>query len=509
MTGIVKRDRYLNIIIHIAIIVFFLFFFIHQCPLVIFDTDDWIGLGNFRAPIPIWGGWNPSRVLPETLMPAAGWIAAHIVYPLCGDYVYSVTIISAVIITLLIAGMSICLQRLLVVRCRLAETSALACEIFFIILFFLIFRNRGTSACMFTAADLCCIYNYTIPGILNAIVVLILLRNEDITETFLSWNLIQKILFLLMIYFALFSHLFHSAITAIYAGIYLLLSIWFCKRNIKQILRKNSIMFLILAMWGTALVFEASGGRAGSLEGELDFVKALRQLAAMIRALSKPFILISVALFIVIVVHMWKKRFFNQTEFVSIFVNIICNEMFLVIFLLLLNTKTAYMSRIDASWGMWFYLITMMVVALAYVIREASAISQILPIMIPILVFAAVYPDGKFLMSTRENTDYQTCLQLDYYVINSIVEASEKEMAEIEIRIPDHSEDLRSLTYNENLGKVVADCLYTQGIIQNKPDVQTIVDKNMNDVFEKMVKIRRLTDGLEYENTSLTERSQH
>ena len=44
---------------------------------------------------------------------------------------------------------------------------------------------------------------------------------------------------------------------------------------------------------------------------------------------------------------------------------------------------------------------------------------------------------------------------------------------------------MRSLTYNENLGKAVASCLYTQGIIQNRPDVQTIVDKNMNDAFEK------------------------
>ena len=70
-------------------------------------------------------------------------MAARIVYPLCGDYVYSVTIISVIIITLLIAGMGICLQRLLVVRCRLTETLALACEIFFIILFFLFFEIVG------------------------------------------------------------------------------------------------------------------------------------------------------------------------------------------------------------------------------------------------------------------------------------------------------------------------------------------------------------------------------
>lgn len=419
-------------------------------------------------------------------MPAAGWLAAHIVYPICGDYVYSVTIVSAVIITLLIIVMCICLQKLLVVRCHLTISAASACEILFLTLFFLIFRNHGTSQCMFSAADLCCIYCYTMSGLLNAIVVLIFLQFDNITEAFLSWKHIQKLLFLILLYFALFSHLFHSALTAIYAGVYLLINLRRYKHNYKQYIGKNIICLLVLVMWGIALFFEANGGRADVIGADmtLDFALAIRQLIALICVLSKPFVIVLIILLAAIMFHMFTGRLRQQSEIVRIFAIIVCNESLLTIFLLLLNAKCAYMSRIDASWGMWFYLITMIVVAIAYLIKNIPFISRALPVMLLLFIFAAAYPDGKFLMSTREHTDYQTCVQLGQYVVDSIIEAEQSGAAEITIRIPDHSDDLRSLTYNEELGDKVANCLYVQGIITSKTNVRTVVDKNMNDIME-------------------------
>ena len=151
-------------------------FFIKACPLVAFDVDDWITMGNFRLPVPIWKGAE----------------AARVIYPVCGDYAYSVTVISAVILTFLIITMCVCLQKFLVIRFRLASNIAVALEIMFLVLFFLIFRNRGTSQCMFTAADLCCIYFYTISGILNAITVLIFMCSDDVTEMFLGQRFMRE-----------------------------------------------------------------------------------------------------------------------------------------------------------------------------------------------------------------------------------------------------------------------------------------------------------------------------
>ena len=80
-------------------------------------------------------GAEAARVMPEVLMPVADWIAARVIYPVCGDYAYSVTVISAVILTFLIITMCICLQKFLVIRFRLASNTAVALEIMFLVLF--------------------------------------------------------------------------------------------------------------------------------------------------------------------------------------------------------------------------------------------------------------------------------------------------------------------------------------------------------------------------------------
>lgn len=478
-----KRKKEVNIAVQAGIAVFLFFFFSKLCPLVAFDCDDWLCLGTYRLPIPIWKGWEPTRVMPETLMFVAGWIAAHMIYPLCGDYTFSVTIISACIITFLVVVMCICFQKLLIARIQMPFNIALVCEVLFLIAFFAIFRNRGTSQCMFSAADLCCIYFYTISGILNAIVVLLLLRFKDITENFLSWNFIWKISFCFLIYFALFSNLFHSAITAIYGGTSLLFNLYYCKNGFKGIIRKNIIYLFILAGWGIVLLFEATGGRAAVVGGVsgLNLVLSIQQFIAILSGLSKRFLVVVLLLAVGSIILMCKKKLVGQDEFVHIFATIICNVTLLTVFLLLLNSKTAYMSRIDATWGIWFYLIVATAMMIAYIAKSVLLVKRLLPVAIPICLIATAYPDGKFLMSTREHTDYVTCVQLNEYVINQIMKASREEKEEVEIRIPDHSDDLRSLTYNEILGSTIADCLYIQGIIANKPDVRTILDKEMSD----------------------------
>lgn len=55
-------------IINLLLFIFVLIYFTQISPLVPFDGDDWRYIGGIRPPFPLWGVWNPTRVLPETLM---------------------------------------------------------------------------------------------------------------------------------------------------------------------------------------------------------------------------------------------------------------------------------------------------------------------------------------------------------------------------------------------------------------------------------------------------------
>lgn len=97
-----KDQKWKIIIVNTVIFVLLVIFFSRIYPIVLYDKDDWIHIGQMRIPLPMWNGWNPSKVLPEVLMPMCGYIAAYFVYPLIGDYFYSITLTSAVILEILL-----------------------------------------------------------------------------------------------------------------------------------------------------------------------------------------------------------------------------------------------------------------------------------------------------------------------------------------------------------------------------------------------------------------------
>ena len=77
-----------------------IFYFFSYChPLLIFSSDDWNLVTITRYPIPLWGAWNPIKVLPEVLFPFTSFIGKYLIYPFCEDFVKSVTLASAFVLS--------------------------------------------------------------------------------------------------------------------------------------------------------------------------------------------------------------------------------------------------------------------------------------------------------------------------------------------------------------------------------------------------------------------------
>ena len=61
-----------DICVFLAIFISMFIFFTGAHPLIIYDGDDWANLSHMRHFIPMWHGFNPIKILPETLMPLVG-----------------------------------------------------------------------------------------------------------------------------------------------------------------------------------------------------------------------------------------------------------------------------------------------------------------------------------------------------------------------------------------------------------------------------------------------------
>lgn len=101
-----KKEKVISFIFLIMISLFFIIFYVVIHPIVLFDSDDWIYCNVSRDAIPLYRTWNPTRILPEVLMPLCTKMGAYLVWPFLKDasffrvltYVYAISVTAAVIL---------------------------------------------------------------------------------------------------------------------------------------------------------------------------------------------------------------------------------------------------------------------------------------------------------------------------------------------------------------------------------------------------------------------------
>lgn len=472
-----KNEKAKIVIVNLFLTIFLLLFFTDICPIVPYDKDDWIYLGQMRMPIPMWNGWNPTKILPEVLMPMCGYFGARLVYPIVGDYLLSITIAAAMILSAFIVALCVCVMRFMVKRMNLSVSLALIFEVVFLVFCFLIFRNRGTSRYMFYADNMNCIFNYTVSGIINAISVLTMMQYRDFQKAYNSYTTFQKGRFITLIYFSVFSNIFHSEMLAIYCGVTLLHGIIKCKKDngicLKEFIQCHSVYLVILITWIGTVIFEISGGRAAriSSEAELSFITSLRQLATLAQAMSKPFITIAIVSVSWMIYRIIKKDI--QTE---MYLLMVFNLLLVVIYLVVLCSGVNYMSRIEASWNIWFYAILITLISIANFVSKYSCIKPFLILLAFLWAMLAAYPDGRFLLSTVKNVDYYTCVRTGEYITDQIIDAECTGQEFVVVYVPHVDDESIEWIFGDDFGRVVMTTLYNHGIIHKQIEVETVND---------------------------------
>lgn len=91
----------------LAFISMFIFFTaVH--PLCIYDSDDWRYIAYVRVPFPSISEWNPTKILPETLLPLSAKLGMYLFYPFSHDFIGSLSLMFAIVLSLFI--MAYCLN---------------------------------------------------------------------------------------------------------------------------------------------------------------------------------------------------------------------------------------------------------------------------------------------------------------------------------------------------------------------------------------------------------------
>jgi hypothetical protein len=250
------------------VFIIILVFFTTAHPIVPYDGDDWGYLGSFRHPVPFVSAWNPSRVFPEVLEPLAGLFAAYIVNPVLGDYLTSISFTVALIMAGFTTFFYWSLYRLFLTLSGSKMVSILSGLIILCLYFSFFKTQKEGSQYMLHAINLNTYFCYTIPSLLNSILVC-LLMHYAICGTHISGEGLGKktfCVFALALYFAIFSMMFSVIIMAVYCFWKLLIAIIH-----KERLTKNYILIIILTAFFVCASIEFVGDRAESTKRMINY----------------------------------------------------------------------------------------------------------------------------------------------------------------------------------------------------------------------------------------------
>lgn len=456
-------------------------FFSQVHPIVLFDGDDWNVISDARVGLPKWHGWNPIKVLPETLFPICGYFAAYVVLPIVGDYLTAFTISAALIVSLFIAAYVVLFVTFAEKTLGLDKLSANLFGAMFLLLHFAVYLQHNTqdNLYLFHTTDADCYFNYVLPNLLNAALVLFVAR-VDVTKKFFDSMTPAALALFSAFYLAIFSNVLSSCVLAIFVFVELV-----SRAELKR-LRKtcaaNKSLIVFLIIWLISLLFEANGGRAKSMAHEESYFALIIDTAArLIQSLLFDNRGSALMLLVLITMpFMWRA---DKNLWRVLIKFVWCLPLWTAyIILVAARAESTYALRPDVQFGFFFFVFVIFFVALSFWIKKFPRAALILPIL-AFALFTWIFSGKRTLCpSTFNHVPESICVQVSQHLIDQIIAADRAGLNEVTITVP-KGDDVDNYPHPLYMGANISRTLHAHGIISRRIKVTIQPDATLNERF--------------------------
>lgn len=458
-------------------------FFSQVHPIVLFDGDDWNVISDARVGLPKWHGWNPIKILPETLFPICGYFAAYVVCPIIGDYLTAFTVTAALIVSLFIAAYVVLFVTFAEKILGLDKLSANLFGAMFLLLHFAIYLQHNTqdNLYLFHTTDADCYFNYVLPNLLNAALVLLVAR-VDVTKKFFDSATPNALALFFAFYLAIFSNVLSSCVLAIYVFVELMFRVERKKFNLRKFFTANRTLFMLLIFWLISLLFEANGGRAKSMAHEESYFALVIDTAAMtIHSLLFDNHGNALMIFSILTLpFMWRadKNLWLLTKKF-----LLCLPLWTIyIILVAARAESTYSLRPDVQFGFFFFLFVIFLTSLGFWIKKFPRAAFILPIL-AFALFTWIFSGKRTLCpSTFNHVPEIICVQVSQHLIDQITAADRAGLNEVTITVP-KGDDIDNYPFPMYMGKNISRTLHAHGMISRRIKVTIKPDMTLNERF--------------------------
>ena len=488
-----KKEKLWEALWYIAIFAFFYIWFSKIHPLVVYDSDDWTYIAYARRATPIWGEWNPAKVFPEVLFPFFSNIFLYTLVPLTGDYITGFTVGHALVVSGFITVYAWALVALLRRSFSLSGMTGIFAGTLFLIFHFLVFRTQDSgNSYLFHCDDLNCYYNYLLPALLNAILILYMIGNSAFEKLLADAAPVKVGIIYILIYFAIFSNLTTSGMLASLAGSYLLLNLLktFKKFKLMEYIKSNAHWLIILGMWCVSVIYEFSGGRATNAAAPLTLGN-LRHTAYCLKEVlvgCNPLFWLSVFAIVILAALQFlltKKKAEDEATLLNHLVPLFVAAAALLVYMLALCTivwfGTIYRSEYQIT--LFFYGFLVVFLALGYLLKKQPKLMFLLPLLVIFLASDINTNEMTFEDSLMSDYGAQACADISRDIINQYVEADLAGLTETTIYVPMHVADPETednWPHTLVLLPRIGNALYKQGVLSHPISANFVIDPAVN-----------------------------
>ena len=487
-----KQSRRIQWIWYGAIFILMFLWFSQVHTLAVYSADDWGHISYARSAVPELSKWNPAKLLPELLMSFMSTTAAFTIFPVTGNYIMSITVMSALTVSAFITGYIYCFGTFLKRITGVSGIKNLFVQGLFFILHFLIFRwgDDGNSY-LFQCADLTCYYNYLIPGLLNASLVLWMFGNETFKSFVKEGDNIKRGLLLVVIYFAVFSNLVDSMILVGYIALDFFVDLF---QTVKQ--REKMSNFIggrwfhlgVIFLWGISALFELFGGRAALAEEQggsllVSLQEALTYFMDLLGRIHKIFLLLFVILLaggIAILIKEGKKSAEKRKQMG--FLLALTGGMFLFTVAISAKVNASYISRSEYVFGLFFYVLLIEMMCFGMILKKFEQITLVVPLLLCITASFINTNGNTFGISGQPEVSDKIFIDISQDLVDQVVEADRMGKDSVHVQVTD-SGGINNWPQAVYMGEYVSNALYKHGVIKHKIEVKIIPSKEYNEKY--------------------------
>ncbi len=468
-----------------------LIYFLEVHPLIIFDADDWLYAGAFRHAIPQPGIWNPIKVFPEIITPFLTMIGAYLIMPFNGDFISSISISYGIFLSLLILGFFAFHYIYLTSKYKLGHFRGMIVLFLVVCFYFLFFATEYQgSVNFFTERDTTCVFNYTVPALINCSIVLYYLNNGlpdffDRKKSVLSRGMQVAVCFL-----AIFSSIQESMILAVFLGVEIILdSVSYIreKKSLLEFLNTHVSPVLLLLIWIMSLAIESMGGRAAQSGYSICFSTVLAGINAFVSRLKtiNVWCVLLVGAIVAAEVLLALFRKLSSDEYKQV-CNSVCRYItymfftFMYCVLLCAKVEPKYMSRMGVSFGIFFWFLMVVADLLTFLVKNCG---QWMIVSVIVVIFFAnelFNGDRHFRDSNVPNVDSAMCAELSRNIIDMVMEADKNGENEVSIAIPKFSDTDNNFPINDDAAGNINAVLRRFRLITHNIDITFEPKEEMN-----------------------------